>query len=177
VALGQGSFETPRAFPVFADTLGSQFLSHPAIEPYTVTVSPGAESDPLVAGIEPFDANDELYLSEYHGELEPLLETRWSGHDEHPSGSRHHASLRVGHAPRSEHEPAGTRPELPLADLEDVLALQHVEELVLVLVHVQRRVDRLVLLEQRERTGGGLGRGFEQDFDLAEGQALTLLCG
>ena len=79
VALGQGSFATPRAFPVFADTLGSQFLSHPAIEPYTVTVSPGAETDPLVAGIEPFDANDELYLSEYHGELEPLLETRWSG--------------------------------------------------------------------------------------------------
>jgi type 1 glutamine amidotransferase len=78
-ALGQGSFETPRCFPVFADTLGSQFLSHPAIEPYTVTVSPGAEDDPLVAGIEPFDANDELYLNEYHGEVVPLLETRWTG--------------------------------------------------------------------------------------------------
>lgn len=78
-ALGQGSFTTPRAFPTFVDTLGSQFLSHPAIEPYRVTVSPGAETDPMVADIEPFDANDELYLSEYHGELEPLLETRWSG--------------------------------------------------------------------------------------------------
>jgi type 1 glutamine amidotransferase len=75
----QGDFQTPRAFPVFADTLGSQFLSHPEIAPYTVTVSPGAEDDPLVAGIEPFDANDELYLCEYHGEIEPLLETRWTG--------------------------------------------------------------------------------------------------
>jgi type 1 glutamine amidotransferase len=72
-------FVTPRAFPIFAETLGSQFLFHPAIEPYTVTVSPGAEADPLVADIEPFDANDELYLCEYHGQLIPLLETRWTG--------------------------------------------------------------------------------------------------
>lgn len=78
-ALGQGDFGTPRCFPVFAETLGSQFLSHPAIEPYRVTVSPGAADDPLVAGIEPFDANDELYLCEYHGEVIPLLETRWTG--------------------------------------------------------------------------------------------------
>lgn len=78
-ALGQGSFATPRAFPTFADTLGSQFLSHPPIEPYRVTVSPGAENDPLVEGIEPFDTDDELYLCEYHGDIEPLLETRWTG--------------------------------------------------------------------------------------------------
>jgi len=78
-ALGQGSFETPRAFPTFVDTLGSQFLSHPAIEPYRVTVTPGAEADPMVADIEPFEANDELYLSELHGDLEVLLETRWTG--------------------------------------------------------------------------------------------------
>ncbi len=78
-ALGQGVFTTPRAFPLFAETLGSQFLSHPTIEPYPVTVSPGAAADPLVAGIEPFDANDELYLSEFHGDVIPLLETRWTG--------------------------------------------------------------------------------------------------
>lgn len=77
--LGKGSFETPRAFPVFAETLGSQFLSHPPIEPYEVTISPGSESDPLVSGIEPFDADDELYLCEYHGDIEPLLETHWHG--------------------------------------------------------------------------------------------------
>jgi type 1 glutamine amidotransferase len=77
--MGAGPFTTPRVFPTFADTLGSQFLSHPAIEPYTVTVSPGAVDDPLVAGIDAFDATDELYLSELHGELDLLLETRWTG--------------------------------------------------------------------------------------------------
>jgi type 1 glutamine amidotransferase len=79
VERGKGPFTTPRAFPAFVETLGSQFLSHPAIEPYTVTVSPGAVDDPLVQGIEPFDADDELYLCEYHGTIEPLLETRWHG--------------------------------------------------------------------------------------------------
>ncbi len=87
-ALGEGSFTTPRAFPVFADTLGSQFLSHPPIEPYLVTPSPGAAGDPLIAGIEPFHAEDELYLSELHGELEVLLETRWSG-DTGPGFAEH----------------------------------------------------------------------------------------
>jgi uncharacterized protein len=77
--MGKGPFTTPRAFATFADTLGSQFLSHPAIEPYEVSIAPGAEHDPLVAGIEPFHANDELYLSELHGELELLLQTRWTG--------------------------------------------------------------------------------------------------
>jgi uncharacterized protein len=41
-------------------------------------------SDPshwLVAGIDPFEATDELYLSEYHdrASLIPLLHTTWSG--------------------------------------------------------------------------------------------------
>ena len=76
---GHDPFTTPRAFPVFAETLGSQFLSHPPIEPYTVRVSAGAEADPLVAGLPAFQATDELYLCEYHGPLEPLLETRWVG--------------------------------------------------------------------------------------------------
>jgi type 1 glutamine amidotransferase len=76
---GEDPFTTPRVFPLFADTLGSQFLSHPKIEPYPVTVSPGAQDDPLVAGIGEFEITDELYLCEYHGTLEPLLETRWTG--------------------------------------------------------------------------------------------------
>jgi type 1 glutamine amidotransferase len=79
-SLGEGVFETPRAFPVWVDTLGSQFLSHPSMEPYKVTVSAGAEDDPLVAGIEGFTSGvDELYLMELHGDVVPLLETRWTG--------------------------------------------------------------------------------------------------
>ena len=74
-----GLYTAPRAFPVWADTLGSQFLSHPPIAPYPVSRSPGADDDPLVAGIEPFESDDELYLMEHHGDVVPLLETRWTG--------------------------------------------------------------------------------------------------
>ena len=74
-----GLFTAPRGFPTWADTLGSQFLSHPLIEPYLVTTSPGAWDDPLVAGIESFESTDELYLMEHHGEVIPLMETRWTG--------------------------------------------------------------------------------------------------
>ena len=57
--------------------LGSRFLAHPKIAPYTVTNR--NPDHPLVAGIESFDAEDELYLCEYFGEIQPLLETRFSG--------------------------------------------------------------------------------------------------
>jgi len=67
----------PRLAPRFMKTLGSQFMAHPPIEPYRVTVSD--PSHPLVKGIEPFEATDELYLSEFHGPVKTLLETRWSG--------------------------------------------------------------------------------------------------
>jgi uncharacterized protein len=75
-----GLFSTPRVFPLFVDTLGSQFISHPTMDPYDVTVSPGAESDPLIAGIGPFTVTqEELYLSEFYCDVEVLLETRWAG--------------------------------------------------------------------------------------------------
>jgi hypothetical protein len=71
--------EAPRCFPVWAETLGSQFVAHPPIQPYPVTVA-----DPghwLVAGIEPFETDDELYLMEYadRAALHPLLHTHWQG--------------------------------------------------------------------------------------------------
>ena len=73
---GTPPFQTPRSHPLYMETLGSQFLGHPPIAPYTVTP---CSDDELVAGIEPFEAEDELYLCEYHGDLEPLLETRFTG--------------------------------------------------------------------------------------------------
>ncbi|WP_116997237.1 ThuA domain-containing protein [Desertimonas flava] len=71
--------DAPRVFPLWADTLGSQFIAHPTIQPYRVGVT-----DPdhwLVAGIEPFDTDDELYLSEYaaRDDLEVLLHTTFQG--------------------------------------------------------------------------------------------------
>jgi len=61
----------------FTAMLGSRFLAHPAVEPYRVEVSDS--SHPLVAGIEPFEADDELYLCEYHGSQHALLHTHYRG--------------------------------------------------------------------------------------------------
>jgi type 1 glutamine amidotransferase len=69
--------KAPRGHDTLMQTLGSQFLAHPPIGKFQVGVS--APDHPLVAGIEPFEVEDELYLCEYHEPVEPLLETRFSG--------------------------------------------------------------------------------------------------
>lgn len=97
---GPNGVDSPRVFPLWADTLGSQFVAHPPIQPYRVATSPDVpdELHELVDGIEPFETDDELYLSEYHDrdELVPLLETHWQGdatgfveHDWHSAEPRH----------------------------------------------------------------------------------------
>jgi type 1 glutamine amidotransferase len=73
---GRG-WEAPRSAPAFMEMLGSQFLAHPPIVPYRVEISD--PTHPLVAGLEPFDVDDELYLSEYHGESHALLHTHFRG--------------------------------------------------------------------------------------------------
>lgn len=75
--MGPEGVAAPRGFDTLMETLGSQFIAHPPIQPYKVEVAD--PSHPLVAGIDAFEADDELYLSEYHGDLHPLLETHWSG--------------------------------------------------------------------------------------------------
>lgn len=76
---GPNGVDSPRVFPLWADTLGSQFVAHPPIQPYSV--EPTRPDHWLVAGIQPFEADDELYLSEYadRASLQPLLHTTWSG--------------------------------------------------------------------------------------------------
>jgi type 1 glutamine amidotransferase len=71
--------DAPRVFPLWADTLGSQFIAHPPIVPYLVEQS--SPDHWLVSGIEPFETDDELYLSEHadRDALVPLLHTTWSG--------------------------------------------------------------------------------------------------
>lgn len=68
-----GLWDAPRWAPLMMDMLGSQFISHPPIAPYTVTVADPSHA--LVAGVEPFETTDELYHLETHGDLHVLLET------------------------------------------------------------------------------------------------------
>ncbi len=71
--------EAPRCFPTWAETLGSQFVAHPPIQPYEVMRSD--DDHWLVAGVEAFETDDELYLMEHHDRsgLTPLLHTVWQG--------------------------------------------------------------------------------------------------
>ena len=71
--------ESPRCFPQWIDTLGSQFIAHPRIAPYPVEIA--APDHWLVEGVGPFDTDDELYLMEYPDRdgLEVLLHTHWLG--------------------------------------------------------------------------------------------------
>ncbi|MFN3231324.1 MAG: ThuA domain-containing protein [Alphaproteobacteria bacterium] len=61
----------------FMETLGSQFVAHPAMGPFDVEVT--APDHPLVAGLSAFETVDELYLSDFFGEPEVLLATHYSG--------------------------------------------------------------------------------------------------
>ena len=75
--LDSGKVDAPDWAPLFMETLGSRFLSHPPIAPDPVRVT--APAHPLVAGVEPFEANDELYLCEYQPGLEVLLAADFGG--------------------------------------------------------------------------------------------------
>jgi len=72
-----GLYGSPRWAPLFMETLGTQFIAHPPIAPYSVTV---ADPDhPLTRGVKPFETTDELYLMERHGDLHVLLQTEFGG--------------------------------------------------------------------------------------------------
>ncbi len=75
--LADGRVTSPETAPVLMETLGTQFIAHPPIVPYTVNIAdPDHE---LVKGVNEFETDDELYLSRIHGELHTLLDTRFTG--------------------------------------------------------------------------------------------------
>ena len=76
---GPDGVDSPRCFPLWAETLGSQFIAHPPIAPYSVEISD--PSNWLVSDLESFETDDELYLCEYHDQenLHTLLHTDWNG--------------------------------------------------------------------------------------------------
>lgn len=71
--------ESPRCFPTWASTIGSQFVAHPPIMAFEVSVT--TPDHWLVEGIEPFETDDELYVCEYHEreKFTELLHTSWNG--------------------------------------------------------------------------------------------------
>jgi type 1 glutamine amidotransferase len=75
--LADGRVDSPRWAPLFMRTLGSMFIAHPPIAPYTVTVADATH--PLVRGVAPFETTDEIYLLETYGPLHTLLETHFAG--------------------------------------------------------------------------------------------------
>ena len=75
--LDDGRVNSPETAPVFMQTLGTQFLAHPPIQPFRVTLADAEH--PLVAGVSEFETDDELYLCRIHGDLHRLLETRFTG--------------------------------------------------------------------------------------------------
>ncbi|NJN51810.1 MAG: ThuA domain-containing protein, partial [Gammaproteobacteria bacterium] len=75
--LADGRVDAPETAPVLMETLGTQFIAHPPIAPFRVRVAdPDHE---LVAGIDEFETDDELYLCRIHGKLHTLLDTRYTG--------------------------------------------------------------------------------------------------
>jgi type 1 glutamine amidotransferase len=57
--------------------LGTRFLTHPPYGRFRVEVT--ESEDPLLAGIAPFDVEDELYVCEQHDGLDVLLHATWGG--------------------------------------------------------------------------------------------------
>jgi type 1 glutamine amidotransferase len=75
--LADGRVDSPEIAPVLMQTLGTQFIAHPPIQPLKVRVAdPNHE---LVKGIGEFETDDELYLSRIHGKLHMLLDTQYNG--------------------------------------------------------------------------------------------------
>ena len=74
---GRRRYATPRVLGPVAEVLGSQFLAHPPIAPFTVRVR--RPEHPLVQGIADFTTRDELYVTEVHEPITTLLSAPFTG--------------------------------------------------------------------------------------------------
>lgn len=75
--LESGLVDAPDVAPEFMEMLGTQFVAHPPIGPFTVEVP--QTGDPLTRGMSDFEVVDELYLSRTTAEIETLMLTRFTG--------------------------------------------------------------------------------------------------
>lgn len=75
--LDDGRVSAPRSHTRLMKMLGSRFIAHPPVGRFAVeNVAP---NHPLVAGIENFEVEDEIYLSELEPDIEVLLQTHYGG--------------------------------------------------------------------------------------------------
>jgi len=72
-----GRVSIPRSAPRLMQLLGSQFIAHPPVGEFLVSVTD--PTHPLVRDVQPFTVTDELYLSELHGPNHVLLHTHFNG--------------------------------------------------------------------------------------------------
>lgn len=72
-----GKVDAPDSMPLLSRLLGSQFVAHPPLMEFEVSVTD--PTHPLVRGLESFRVTDELYLSDLYGPNHVLLETRFNG--------------------------------------------------------------------------------------------------
>ena len=69
--------DAPETAPIVMELLGSQFMAHPPIQPFTVKTE--AMDHELVKDVGEFDTDDEQYLCKMHGEHELLMYSEYSG--------------------------------------------------------------------------------------------------
>jgi hypothetical protein len=75
-----GLVDTPNLAPEFMALIGGRFIAHLPYGEFSVT--PVRPDDPLVRGLGAFKVVDEPYLMEMSGEVEMLLEARYTGSSE-----------------------------------------------------------------------------------------------
>ena len=108
---------------------------------------------------------------------EEAVEPAWHGENQNASFTGYDTPLRVGKAARREDDASGMNTKLVVSNLEDVLALEDVEELVISVVNVERRVDqRRKLLEEAERPAGRGRRRSDENRHFAEDEAFAFVC-
>jgi hypothetical protein len=73
----EGGVNAPETAPILMQTLGTQFIAHPPIQPFTVKTADHEHE--LVSGVGEFETDDEIYLSRIHGDIHQLLYSDFTG--------------------------------------------------------------------------------------------------
>src|SRR5215211_1403776 len=101
------------------------------------------------------------------------LEASWRDDRQEATRSCHQPSVRVRYPPRREDDRTGAGRKFLLSDPEHMLSLDHVEELVLVRVDVEPRVERIDLLDDREGAAGAFRTRLDDEHRSRKRQALA----